>query len=316
VLSAGTEATVFGLDVRAGPSLSLLERASAAPTGRTLRVCEVRGGEAELRWPHTARAICSQRRSDGSTYFRIESHPRRGYLLWGEEFGSYLLSPHGRRLRCAPGGCPPRRWERFLVGQVLPFAALLRGLEIFHASAVVLDGRAVAFVGPSGAGKTSVALELCRRGADFLADDVLALESSEHGLIAQPGTPVAAVDRSGAMRARDRGAALEGELPGSDRGEQLVRLDAARGPVPMGALFFLDRRREGPPEPSFEPAADARMLLASTFNFVLDTPRRMRGLLNVCALAARRPVQRIVIGPSVDAEAVARAVISRARVGA
>lgn len=180
------------------------------------------------------------------------------------------------------------------MGQVLPFAALLRGLEIFHASAVVLDGRAVAFVGPSGAGKTSVALECRRRGAEFLADDVLALEPGEHCLLAQPGTPIAAR-----------------KLPGGHRGERLERVDGARGPAPIGALFFLDRRPEGPREPRFEPAADARALLASTFNFVLDTPRRIRGLLDVCALAARRPVLRIVIGPSVTAGAVADAVLSR-----
>jgi len=306
---------VFGLDVRAGLSLSFLAHARASPTGRTLDIRGISGAAPEetpeLGWPDSARTICSRGRPDGSVYFRIEAHPRAGYLIWGEGRGSYLLSPDGHRLCCATGGAPAHTWERFLVGQVLPFAALLSGLEIFHASAVVLDGRALAFAGPSGAGKTSVALELCRRGAGFLADDVLALEPREHELMAQPGAPVAGVDHREARRLRDAGRPLEkAAVLGADAREQLIHVDGALGPEPLGALFFLDRRPEDPGEPRFQPAADARLLLASTFNFVLDTPQRMRGLLNVCALAAGRTVERIVLGPSVDAGELAQAVIS------
>ena len=76
---------------------------------------------------------------------------------------------------------------------MLPFAALLQGLEVFHASAVVQGGEAIALLGPSRAGKTSLALELCARGASFLADDVLALETREDALFAHPGSPVAGV---------------------------------------------------------------------------------------------------------------------------
>src|SRR3712207_7852895 len=47
---------------------------------------------------------------------------------------------------CSPPGVAPWRWQRFLVGRILPWAAVLCGLEALHASAVVLDGRAIAFV--------------------------------------------------------------------------------------------------------------------------------------------------------------------------
>jgi hypothetical protein len=303
--------TVFGLDVRAGVSLPSLEGARAAPTGRTLDVVEVRGDATQLDWPRSARRICSRRSTDGSVCFRIDAHPQAGYLVWGEERGSHLLSRDGRRLQCAPEGSPRGEWERFLVGQVLPFAALVAGLEIFHASAIVLDGRTIAFVGPSGAGKTSVALEACRRGATFLADDVLALEPEKHGLLAQPGSPLAGVDRGEAERLAGAGRPLGCEVLGEDTREQLVRMDGAVAAAPLGALFFLDRRSQGTGELRFQDAADARMLLASTFNFVLDTPQRMRGLLDVCALAARRRVERILIPPLVDPETLAGAVIAR-----
>jgi hypothetical protein len=76
-------------------------------------------------------------------------------------------------------------------------------------------------------------------------------------------------------------------------------------------LFFLDRRLEGPTAPRFEPVADAQMLLASTFNLVLADSQRLAGLLDVCALAARGRVERVVAGPEVDASELGVAVEHR-----
>lgn len=43
--------------------------------------------------------------------------------------------------------------------------------ETRHATAVAIDGRAVLIVGPSGSGKSGLALELISRGAILIADD-------------------------------------------------------------------------------------------------------------------------------------------------
>jgi HPr kinase/phosphorylase len=43
--------------------------------------------------------------------------------------------------------------------------------EIRHASAVAIDGRAVLIEGPTGSGKSGLALELMARGAELIADD-------------------------------------------------------------------------------------------------------------------------------------------------
>lgn len=306
-----TASTVFGLDVRSNISLPMLKHSSARATGRTLELSAIDVDGVEAEWPPGARTICSRLDPEGAECFGIEASPMAGYRIWGQNRGSCLLSTHGRRLRCAIDGCAPTRWERFLVGQVLPFAALLSGLEIFHASAVVLGGRAIAFVGPSGAGKTSVALEAVRHGAQFLADDVLALEAGAHELMAHPGAPLAGVDRGEADRLARARRALPSEVLSADSRELLVRVNGSDAPAPLGAVFFLDRRASGSGGPRFEAEPDARMLLASTFNLVLDTPHRMRGLLDVCAAAARRRVERVVLGPSVDPESLACAVIAR-----
>ena len=86
--------------------------------------------------------------------------------MFAHGYGHWLLT--ARRLvdlRSRAEDLEAWLWQRFLVGQVLPFAALLQGLEVFHASAVVLGDRVVAIVGGSGGGKTSVGLNLVLAGS-------------------------------------------------------------------------------------------------------------------------------------------------------
>jgi hypothetical protein len=299
-------ATVFGLDVRAELPLRMLREARAQPTGRELALT-VGESDARIEWPSDAERISDELAPDGSLSLCIEAHREAGYLISGPQFGAHLLSRDGRKVRCAPRGAPAERWERLLIAQVLPFAAVVRGLEVFHASAVTLNEEALAFIGPSRAGKTSVALELCARGASFLADDVLALECQDDRVYGHAGSPIASLDR---LAPAHEPLSLDRPLT-IDHRERLVSVEGAAHPAPLRALFFLDRRPDGPPSPRFEPVADPRTLLAATFNFVLATPERLHRLLDVCALAAQRRVERVVIGPDVTARKLGSAVIRR-----
>ena len=303
--------TVFGLDVHAEIPLSFLEGASAEPGGRRLEISASSGDGTKLEWPQDAELVCDERAPDGAQIFRIESHPQAGYLISGPQYGSFLLSADGGQLRCCREDCPENNFQQLLIAQVLPFASLLQGLEVFHAGAVVKDGQAVALLGRSGAGKTSIALECCRRGASFLADDVLALEPNGDALLAHPGTALAGVDHAEGEHI-GTGAGLSSEqIFTVDSRKQLVRMTGAVEPAPLGALFFLDRRPDGPEHPRFEPATDARMLLSSTFNFVLSTPERLRRLLEVCALAAQLRVERMVVCSAADSSELAGAIVQR-----
>ena len=286
-------ATAFGLDVECETPILLLADAAAEATGRTLEVSLERSGEARRDWPDSASLICDERAPDGSSIFQVELDPDAGYLISGPGYGAHRLSSRATRLRCDPEGVAAAAWQRLLISQVLPLATLLRGLEVFHASAVVCDGRAVAFLGGSGAGKTTLALELCRLGASFLADDVLALELRDGRLLAHPGAPMAGVAHSETDMedATDRATY---ETVAVNARERLVRVAGAREPAELGALFFLERRADGPASPRFEPAADAQMLLGATFNLLVTTPERLQSLLEVCTLAARLRVERIV----------------------
>ncbi|SMX39771.1 HPr kinase/phosphorylase [Octadecabacter ascidiaceicola] len=53
-----------------------------------------------------------------------------------------------------------------------------------HASTVVIGNKAVAICGPSGSGKSALALELLSLGATLLADDITWLNATTSGLLA------------------------------------------------------------------------------------------------------------------------------------
>jgi hypothetical protein len=329
-----THATVFGLDVFANGELSFLEGTNAARTGRRL---ELSLGGLLAPVPDTlpgAELVCDQREPDGGIAFRIEAHAHAGYRIWGPGRGTHLLCGEGRLLRSfagdnadgrPDGGLAERSaegtnssstdrsgWQRLLVAQALPFAATLQGLEVFHAGAVLLDSAAIGFAGASGAGKSSTVVELCDRGAGFVTDDVLALERVDGELLTHPGAPLASLAQGAERRCSDRAKATLA----MDGHELIVSMPSAERALPLRALFFLDRQPDGPARPRFEPVVDARMLLSATFNFVLSSPARLQRLLDVCALIARRRVERISFGPLADPSVVATAVEERLSGGA
>jgi len=56
------------------------------------------------------------------------------------------------------------------------------GSLMMHATAVAIDGRGVLICGPSGSGKSSLALQLMALGADLIADDATILRADLRGL--------------------------------------------------------------------------------------------------------------------------------------
>jgi len=305
-----TSATVFGLDVSADARLSFLSGSRASATGRELVLSVSSNPLAEsATWPDSAELVCDQRGADGDVVFRIWAHPTAGFKVLAPAYGAHLVSADGTRLLCAPEGHPPEVWQRFLVAQVLPFAALLRGLEVFHASAVVRDRAAILLMGPSRSGKTSVAIQLCRSGAGFLADDVVAVERIEQRLLCHAGTPIAGVEHDEARRLAQTGQPTSPkDVVATNARELLVRMRAPCGSADLGTVFMIDRRDSGSGDPQFEPLTEAQPLLGGTFNTVVTSPDRLRCLLEICALASRLRVERVLVTPATDATGLAEAI--------
>jgi len=260
-------------------------------------------------WPGTeAIRLYELRDTEGGVRLTIDEHLALGYRLHAPAYGRYVLSRDGGVVRCAPSRTAAWRWQSFLVGQLLPAAAVLRGLEILHASAVVIAGRAVVLTGRSQAGKSSVAINLLRRGTPFLADDVVALEPTESDVLAHPGPALASVRRSEADAIGTQELGRLGPTIGRDDHEVRLKIHRSSAPVPLGVLYALERGGEAV-EMAFEPASDPRLLLGNRFSSFIAGPERLTRQLDVYAHVTRTTAMfRVAVPSTVDAATLAGSV--------
>jgi len=79
--------------------------------------------------------------------------------------------------------------QRYLVGAGIAILLYQRGRLVLHASAVKINERGIAFLGASGAGKSSIATALFVRGHPLLVDDITAVELDRKGAWIHSGFP-------------------------------------------------------------------------------------------------------------------------------
>ena len=113
--------------------------------------------------------------------FALQMMSDRGYqetLSTVPGWRMITMPSHGRAETVAVSG------QRAIVDRESPWQALVgslamnrllrlqRGLVFLHAASVGIHGRGVLFIGPKGAGKTTLSLALAARGHDFLGDEI------------------------------------------------------------------------------------------------------------------------------------------------
>ena len=148
---------------------------------------------------------------------------------------------NGRELAYDPmPGARPDNLALFLGGT--GFGGLLhqRGRVVLHASAVLMNGRAVLFCGASGAGKSTLATALVDAGHGHIADDFCVID------FGADGTPMVAPD---GRRHKLWQGAIDGlALPGRRGSAVQTGLDkyfvdpreAITTPIPIGAIYALE----------------------------------------------------------------------------
>jgi hypothetical protein len=111
------------------------------------------------------------------------------YVRWAGRF-EFLVSADGREVIGRPLDREPgEAFHTYLLGQALSFALIKQGFDPLHATAVTIDGVAIAFLGESGYGKSGLAGAFLKAGHRLLTDDLLVLETGPDGFVAQPGPP-------------------------------------------------------------------------------------------------------------------------------
>lgn len=112
------------------------------------------------------------------------------YLLRFHEMADFTVSADGHEIQCFPQPVTPLDTIRhLLLDQVVPLTLSRRGRLILHASATVAPEGAIAFLGVSGLGKSTLAASFSQDGFPFLADDCLVLKQEGGRLLAIPSYP-------------------------------------------------------------------------------------------------------------------------------
>lgn len=175
------EYVVYGFRLRSAMKLSLSE---AAPGGAA--DIDLLPGE-EAWFERTT----SQFALDHSHWINVHESPEGWSYVRYEGMFEFMVSPSGNRvLYRLLEDVSLDSFETYALGRIFSFAMVKKGFEPLHASTVVVDGCAVAFLGSSTFGKSSLAARFVADGHQLLTDDVLRAEEQPDGrVLAFPGPP-------------------------------------------------------------------------------------------------------------------------------
>lgn len=110
-----------------------------------------------------------------------------GFLLRFPDEADFAIDPVRRRVAGWPAPATrPDHFESLFQHGVLPLVGNHLGGLFLHGSAVTIRGCAVAFLGLSRSGKTTLAGALAKAGYPFLTEDVIELVQTGEGYLLQP----------------------------------------------------------------------------------------------------------------------------------
>jgi hypothetical protein len=158
----------------------LSTHALAAPP--QLYVLEPRRQRAILRAPFKTTQL-----PDG-TLWLLQYRRGSGYLLRFPRLADFAINHAATAVSCVPAsGVSAATVEHLFLNQIVPLALSQQGRLVLHGSAVNSGGRALAFLGDSGQGKSTLAGHFASHGMPFLTDDGLFIDQLDDRARVVPG---------------------------------------------------------------------------------------------------------------------------------
>jgi len=112
------------------------------------------------------------------------------YLLRFPDLADFEVLKNTKEISCYPKpGTTADTIRHLLLDQVIPLLLSKQGRLVLHGSAVLTPHGAVAFLGESGRGKSTLASSFSEQGSPILTDDCLLLKEENGLLLAVPSYP-------------------------------------------------------------------------------------------------------------------------------
>jgi hypothetical protein len=243
-----------------------------------------------------------------NSWYRYASlHDGSTYVRW-DSVGEFIVAADGRRIACRRlEGSVDESFQVYMLGQALSFALVKQGFEPLHATVVVVDDQAVAFLGDHAFGKSSLAASFLENGHRLLTDDLLILQESSGGILAYPGPP--RIKLFSRIAGRFLGQTSNRVPMNAETDKLIVPIDehqrCAR-PAALKAIYSLAAPREACRSPrvsieSLTPREAFVELVKGTFNRRLVGPQRLaRQFAEMSSLAGRVAVRKLTYPRTVD----------------
>jgi hypothetical protein len=188
----------------------------------------------------------------------------------------------------------------YLLGPMLGFLLRLRGTTCLHASAVALENSAIAFAGVQGAGKSTTAAAMARRGHTVISDDIVALTERDGKFLVLPAYPYLSLWPESVDLLYGSRSALPAFSKNWDKRQLALAensLHFAAGAFPLAAIYLLAPRTGDAKAPFVESPAPTESLLAlvaDTYaNNLIDNEMRAKEFELLGRLLKAVPVLRL-----------------------
>lgn len=188
----------------------------------------------------------------------------------------------------------------YLLGPVLGVVLRMRGLACLHASAIAINDSAIAFVGEEGAGKSTTAAAMSRRGYPVISDDIVALKKEKDAYVVVPAYPYLCLWQNSVEALYGPKKDLPRFSESWDKRMLAFRQNAlkfADRPLPLSAIFLLGERTAEESAPCSEAVSPQQALFSLVANSyatsLLETSTRAHEFEVFGELAATIPVLRI-----------------------
>jgi hypothetical protein len=186
----------------------------------------------------------------------------------------------------------------YLLGPVLGFVLRLRGVTCLHASAIAVDGVAIALTGPGGAGKSTAAAQFSAMDYPVLSDDIATLSEAGSSFLVHPSPARLRLWPSSVEHLYGDSEALPRLTPSWEKQYLDLRNQNRRfqsTPLPLAAIYIISNPRDSADRIVEVPRSAGMMqLLGNVYvKYFLDERFRARDFVRIAAVANTVAVRQL-----------------------